>query len=1400
MPIPIRDINSDNRNESESVGQPNTPIPFVDGQMSGDELVLELQRREDIGTILQNNPQADTRQILYGLDLQHLSFYSPDFSLTNLLLQKPPKAGLKDFLQELCERTRQIECPELYQKLARVLTCSIDALLNNRRYIGDIPDLCDILLALHIANALPITTNNRLQILATKTLPVLMKAAPEQVNAYTTVFGITPEAVRNASMSLISEITTIANLRSANVAVPDNDDPEFRQKALEIVQTTVQRGNSAQEYCIAYEIPKNEYDNAVLTRLFYCLSIPLDFSVEEFFVRLRANNIELRTDDPEIRNMLLKYINDMYSFHGIDRVLELQNTFSFTAREMSPFKDLNGERYCREIMRSVCPDITLLRTFQALIHMTDSELKSLVQDCHLIHLNTELDEISDWETIMCNARLLTTDIVRQDIEKTYRSAIVAGNKWSIVKRCADRLGGLPIARLSADETRLYGQDLYLSCLEMGKLTEVANIEMYCDLSHIRGTPRETEAAKSGMANILTKSFVDVKGARKIQQQFGFTDCDLQRAAEEGALKLLGFCWYPQLEVLRSEFNVEEVFRSEQARQVSAKVVSAFLVEWLTTKRHFHDIRRDTNDELPFLTQKHAEIVLRCIAIGGYDADGIERALRGRSVTSGGWIESIKLLPRYEAEHLPTFLLLLRGCPEAFKQAFSRDDVREYAETEYLVPALASGDEAAAQSHIELTSFPRDRLQEIGNTAFENFFRSERYTHACTAARICSLDNTKVAEMFAAQMRADHTKVLPHLDGVPARVLNRLEREFHLRSYTDKIGIPSAAIYSHYVELVRQNDPLAVTAFVSSIKEQLNRVTSGGRQDASISTQPFYRDIIEVAYPNNAQNWTSFGNNEACEDRTGDLATYTVRDNYNFTVAPGQDMVLKDGFQKNRDGFTAIHTPLEQIHKKYESTGFERDPMLAFFDQELASETANLTPAEAYTNREEKICGLFLQQMQGTYPLCKLMHVLISYQYAAFQDIREYLQGTRARVEQSRNPEYTYLLELREFFADRLKDVVRKILESALLNPALRAQLPQYFQRCRANETARTEGQEVARLQIDKLGLAPGFIKKLCANLQRRTGRAYSEDEARALIREYEDRTAGLAEAAIPEGVDAAIAGQIRAQRTKTIRAMCVLTGINVHPSEIRLEDIHLQELLNERRSIVSGEYDEEVFGSYMGRRFGEVFDNEISFIDAEIAKYEAKDATGDTKAKRIEAFITKNHTSAHARATTGVCVSGDNPWLNEETQVVLPNQWQQPNYLQMILRDSETKLCKGCVLMHVVNDGDKKILTASMNPSSTYLYQVNEEEMFRNLLSRLILFANDNQFDAIAVSTDKHIRTNRTGGLFERAMDKAIADTMQSHILSTECIFSYNPFYQQKELDFIWVANPKEEHEQYFKG
>jgi hypothetical protein len=76
--------------------------------------------------------------------------------------------------------------------------------------------------------------------------------------------------------------------------------------------------------------------------------------------------------------------------------------------------------------------------------------------------------------------------------------------------------------------------------------------------------------------------------------------------------------------------------------------------------------------------------------------------------------------------------------------------------------------------------------------------------------------------------------------------------------------------------------------------------------------------------------------------------------------------------------------------------------------------------------------------------------------------------------------------------------------------------------------------------------------------------------------------------------------------------------------------------------------------------------------------------------------------------------------------------------------------------------------------------------MFNGMLSALERFSADNGFDQIVVSQNRGIRTNRTGGQFEGAMDQRISQVGESMSFGERQVFSYSPLYELKDMDVVW--------------
>jgi hypothetical protein len=65
-------------------------------------------------------------------------------------------------------------------------------------------------------------------------------------------------------------------------------------------------------------------------------------------------------------------------------------------------------------------------------------------------------------------------------------------------------------------------------------------------------------------------------------------------------------------------------------------------------------------------------------------------------------------------------------------------------------------------------------------------------------------------------------------------------------------------------------------------------------------------------------------------------------------------------------------------------------------------------------------------------------------------------------------------------------------------------------------------------------------------------------------------------------------------------------------------------------------------------------------------------------------------------------------------------------------------------------------------------------------------FAELNDIDIVAVSKSPGIRTNRTGGIFEQALNERIRLVGEQFEFEYEEQFSTRPEYSQQSLDVIW--------------
>jgi hypothetical protein len=228
-----------------------------------------------------------------------------------------------------------------------------------------------------------------------------------------------------------------------------------------------------------------------------------------------------------------------------------------------------------------------------------------------------------------------------------------------------------------------------------------------------------------------------------------------------------------------------------------------------------------------------------------------------------------------------------------------------------------------------------------------------------------------------------------------------------------------------------------------------------------------------------------------------------------------------------------------------------------------------------------------------------------------------------------------------------------------------------------------------------------------------------------------------------------------------------------------------------------------------------LFAAELARVDHELMKYRPREGKCGAPREAL-AYITKNHTSAHARGTAGVCVASDNPrgpddepepnemdWgaaleaLHNHAALgeALPlptgardgrNQWDLPNFFQMTLFDAESERCEGALLLHYFEDQGRRLLNVSFQPTVSYLSKVDGQELFDAFMAQLAVFAEDNKIDLITCSTNSQMRTNRGGGVFEAALLSRITKNGRRFRLSADQPFSYHPPYTLDLLDVLW--------------
>lgn len=584
-------------------------------------------------------------------------------------------------------------------------------------------------------------------------------------------------------------------------------------------------------------------------------------------------------------------------------------------------------------------------------------------------------------------------------------------------------------------------------------------------------------------------------------------------------------------------------------------------------------------------------------------------------------------------------------------------------------------------------------------------------------------------------------------------------------------------------------------FISNLKEISQKLTSSEGPSESEYQSPYYQDLVQHVYSNNSGNWASYESNNSCPDRSSDLSQFNIKDVYQIDLLSQSEIKIKEGQQIDTDIQTRLESPILQVLESLKTINFDQEIGNQQLHQQADKLLSNINLPDITLSKLSIEDKLFIITSESIYHHQKInpddiKNLLITYEFVNFEDIRNFIQGTNDKVSQASNQTYAHLCELNNFYSDRIKEVNKRIIESVSINPEVNKLFKTYFQSLSQENIQQSNQDNINKLQVNKLGLSNGFIDQMTQTLKRRSpDKKYTRDQIIRMLHLYETVTQGLSESksTSPNKNTKAFYSQFRSQREKTF-ALLKQTGDDyIDPRSIHLDEINLQQAVNLSKSVENNNYNKEEFLAYTAQKFVDVFNDERSQLDTELSKYVS--SSGNQR-EVLNAYITKTKASANARMVGGVCVSGDNP-IGTRNNEHKSNLWDMPNYFQMVFQDPKTSQCLGLCLLHHFEENGKKVLTVSFNPSSTYLYSIDEASLFNGIFNQLQDFAKQNGFDAITTSQNKMIRTNRTGGVFEQTMDKKVSQFHKTFSFSEEKQFSYSPDYKIKNMDVIWERPPQ---------
>ncbi|MCB0337687.1 MAG: hypothetical protein KDD62_15330, partial [Bdellovibrionales bacterium] len=423
-------------------------------------------------------------------------------------------------------------------------------------------------------------------------------------------------------------------------------------------------------------------------------------------------------------------------------------------------------------------------------------------------------------------------------------------------------------------------------------------------------------------------------------------------------------------------------------------------------------------------------------------------------------------------------------------------------------------------------------------------------------------------------------VFEKLNQIPEYALEVLEKGYYLQSYKKDIGITSEEVYQAYRKVQQKGDSLEVAKFVSDIQAMKRRIISAEAIPPQLFAHPLYPVIVKFVYPANQGHGELFQSAGTFPDRTSDLQAFKVRSSYTINTYEGSEMVIKEGSSVDAKARAQIEGPIVAAQERLGSVNFNIEEMRALLDKELAGE---IKISRNFKTREERLLGSFLAAQKGDIPMDKVKRFLLMYQFTEYENIQDYLEGTRQKVEKTKHPDYAHLLELHEYYHDKVHDALQGLLDSLREQGRVQKFLPDFFEKFELRRRSEHRQDVVNRHRPVKLG----WTDSLAMQIER--------------IKAKEDQPGQKPKDEIIENI-------ISKEKARIAAFVADLTGEELSVEAIDLKTFDAAHYLKLYEDEAKGPWNLDMIFSNVGQMFRTAFHDELRAIKSEMSKYIPEDA------------------------------------------------------------------------------------------------------------------------------------------------------------------------------------------------